>query len=65
MVDKTAAIARRMNVIEAIVKELDRQGVIDVLAQRSFDVAALAMVAEQAADGAIISSISRTPTHKM
>lgn len=54
MVDQTAAVARRMNVIDAIVSELDRQGVIDILADAAFDVAALAQVVLRAADGNVI-----------
>ncbi|MDB5688060.1 MAG: hypothetical protein JWR77_2649 [Rhizorhabdus sp.] len=45
MTDQTAATARTMKVIEAIIEEFDRQAVADLLSERNFDVPALAIAA--------------------
>jgi ABC-type branched-subunit amino acid transport system substrate-binding protein len=52
--DQTAATARTMKVIEAIIEEFDRQGVADFLSERAFDVTALAKATLRAADGDVI-----------
>jgi hypothetical protein len=54
VIDQTAATARTMKIIEAIVEEFDRQGVADLLSERAFDVTALAKAALKAADGDVI-----------
>ncbi|PDT68511.1 hypothetical protein [Bradyrhizobium sp. C9] len=54
MTDITAETARLMKVAEAIVREMDRQGVADMLADRGFKVMDLAKVVVCAADGQVI-----------
>jgi hypothetical protein len=49
--DQTAATARTMKVIEAIIEEFDRQGVADLLSKWNFNVTALAKAVLKAADG--------------
>jgi hypothetical protein len=43
-----------MKVTEAVVDELHRQGVAEVLADRGFDVLAMATVVIKAADGDVV-----------
>ncbi|WP_342723467.1 hypothetical protein AAFG07_30555 [Bradyrhizobium sp. B097] len=50
----TAETARLMKVAEAIVRELDRQGVADAVAELGFDVMEMARVVIRAADGDVI-----------
>ena len=54
MNDPTAEAARLMKVAEAIVHELDRQGVAEALADLGFNVTDLAKVVIRAADGDVI-----------
>lgn len=54
MQDPVADAARVMKVTEAIIRELDRQGVAGVLADLAFDPTALAKVAITAADGEVL-----------
>jgi hypothetical protein len=54
MTDETARMARLMKVVEAVVAELDRQGVTEVLSNLGFDPLELARVAIKAADGEVI-----------
>jgi len=49
-----AETARLMKVTEAIVRELDRQGVADALVKLRFDALELARVAIRAADGNVV-----------
>lgn len=49
-----AEAARLIKVIEAIIAELDRQGVAGVLADHAFDPTALAKAAIAAADGEVV-----------
>jgi hypothetical protein len=52
--DQTAATARTMKLIEAIVEEFVRQGVADLLSERAFSVTALDNAVLRAADGDVI-----------
>ncbi|QOZ32828.1 hypothetical protein [Bradyrhizobium sp. CCBAU 53421] len=54
MTDTTAENARLMKVAEAIVHEMDRQGVADTLADLGFQIMDLAKAAIRAADGDVI-----------
>ncbi|PAY09550.1 hypothetical protein CK489_02800 [Bradyrhizobium sp. UFLA03-84] len=54
MNDPTAEAARLMKVAEAIVYEMDRQGVADAVADLGFNVMELAKVAIRAAEGDVI-----------
>ena len=49
-----AETARLMNVTEAIVRELDRQGVADEMVKLRFNALELARVAIRAADGKVV-----------
>ncbi|WP_141339684.1 hypothetical protein [Bradyrhizobium sp. USDA 3458] len=49
-----AETARLMKVTEAIVRELDRQGVADTLVKLGFDALEMARVAIRAADGNVV-----------
>ncbi|WLA86055.1 hypothetical protein [Bradyrhizobium elkanii] len=49
-----AETARLMKVTEAIVRELDRQGVADTLVKLRFDALEMAKVAIRAADGDVV-----------
>ena len=49
-----ADTARLMRVTEAIVRELDRQGIADTLVNLKFDALELAKVAIGAADGVVV-----------
>ncbi len=59
MTDETAKAARFINVVEAVVAELDRQGVADTLADLGFDPIPLAEAVIKAADGDVIEFSSR------
>jgi sulfur carrier protein ThiS len=50
MTDQTAEVARLMKVVEAVVAELERQGVAEVLANLGFDPTEMA----KAADGDVV-----------
>jgi hypothetical protein len=54
MTDETGQTARLMKVVEAIIAELDRQGVAEALANLGFDPTALAVEILKAADGDVI-----------
>lgn len=54
MTDSTAEAARLMKVTEAIVAELDRQGVAEAVANLGFDPTEMAKVVICAADGDVI-----------
>jgi hypothetical protein len=54
MSDDVAETARLMNVIEAIILELERQGLVEALWELKFDPTELARVAIRAADGQVI-----------
>ena len=62
MSDATAETARLMKVVDAIVRELDRQGVAEALADLGFDPMELARVVVRAADGEVI-PFRRPPSH--
>ncbi|WP_375778876.1 hypothetical protein ACE103_07355 [Bradyrhizobium sp. ma5] len=62
MGDTTAEMARLMKVAEAIVHEMDRQGVADQIADLGFDLMALARAVIRAADGEVI-PFRRPPGH--
>jgi hypothetical protein len=62
MSDATAETARLMKVAEAIVHEMDRQGIADMVADHGFDVMELARVVVRAADGDVI-PFRRPPGH--
>jgi hypothetical protein len=59
MTDETAKVARLMKVTEAVVAELQRQGVAEDLANQGFDVLALATVVIKAADGDVVPILRR------
>jgi sulfur carrier protein ThiS len=54
MADSAAEMARLMKVTEAIVRELDRQGVADALADLGFDPMQMGRVVIRAADGDVV-----------
>jgi hypothetical protein len=54
MTDKSAETARLMNVVEAIVDVLERQGVHNMLADLGFDPTPMAQAVIRAADGVIL-----------
>ena len=54
MTDATAHTARLMKVAEAIVHELDRQGVAEAMADLGFQIMDLARVVIRAADGDVV-----------
>jgi hypothetical protein len=54
MNDETARVARLMKVVEAVVAELDRQGVVETLASLGFDPLDLARAVIKAADGDVV-----------
>jgi hypothetical protein len=54
MTDDTARIARLMNVCDAIIEELQRHGVADVMAGRDFRVTDLAVAVIKATDGDVV-----------
>jgi len=62
MSDATAETARLMKVVDAMVRELDRQGVAEALADLGFDPMELARVVVRAADGDVI-PFRRPPGH--
>lgn len=54
MAESAAEMARLMKVTEAIVAELERQGVAEALSNLGFDPMAMAKVVIRAADGDVI-----------
>jgi hypothetical protein len=54
MTDETVQTARLWKVAKAVVDELDRQGVADVLANLGFDPMEMAKVVIKAADGDVV-----------
>ena len=52
--DETAQSARLMKVMEALIAELDRQGVLETIDDVGFEPMALARVAIKAADGDVV-----------
>jgi hypothetical protein len=54
MSESSAETARLMNVVEAIVAELERQGVAQTLDDLSFDLMAMARAVIRAADGDVV-----------
>ena len=54
MTDEAAKTARLMNVVDALVAELDRQGLTEALVNMGFDCTALAKAAINAADGDVV-----------
>jgi hypothetical protein len=54
MTDETAETARLMKVTEAVVAELDRQGVAEAMADLGFDPTEMAKVVIKAADGDVV-----------
>ena len=59
MTDQISHTARLMKVVEVMVAELARQGVVETLADLDFDPMALAKVVIKAADGDVIDLNSR------
>ncbi|WJR75532.1 hypothetical protein [Bradyrhizobium sp. NP1] len=62
MTDSAAETARLMKVTEAIVRELDRQGVAEAVADLGFDPMELARIVIRAADGDVIPLFGSRPT---
>ena len=54
MSDETAKMARLMRATDAVIEELDRQGVTEVMANLGFDPMQLAKAVIRAADGNVI-----------
>lgn len=54
MTDSSADMARLMKVTEAIVAELERQGVADAVADLGFDPMSMARAVIRAADGDVV-----------
>jgi hypothetical protein len=61
MADEAAEAARLMNVIDALVAELDRQGLTEALVNVGFDATPLAKEAIKAADGGDVVLFPGTP----
>ena len=62
MSDNVADTARLMKVTEAIVLELERQGVAETLADLGFDPTEMARVFIRAADGDVVPLFGAPPT---
>jgi division protein CdvB (Snf7/Vps24/ESCRT-III family) len=54
MPDETAQLARLMKVVEALLAELERQGVLETMADLGLQPMELAKVAIKAADGDVV-----------
>jgi hypothetical protein len=54
MTDEIVRVARLMKVTEALVAELDRQGVAEALADLGFDPIEMAKIVIKAADGDVV-----------
>jgi hypothetical protein len=65
MRDESAKKARLMRVMDEMIKELQRQGVAEVLSNLNFDPRAMAEVMIKAADGEVVPfpSVGRTGEH--
>jgi predicted transcriptional regulator len=61
MTDQTAEAARLMKVTEAVVEELARQGVLEIMADEGFDPVEMARAVIKAADGDVV-PLKRAPT---
>jgi hypothetical protein len=61
MTDQTAEAARLMKVTEAVVEELARQGVVEIMADEGFDPVEMARAVMKAADGDVV-PLKRAPT---
>jgi hypothetical protein len=59
MTDQTAEVARLMKVTEAVVEELARQGVLEIVADYGFDPTEMAKAVIKAADGDVARSRGR------
>ncbi len=64
MTDQTAEIARLMKVAEAVVEELERQGVAEALANLGFDHIEMAQAVIKAADADVV-PFKRPPPHSL
>jgi hypothetical protein len=53
-IDETARIARLMNVCDAIIDQLQRQGIAEVMACRGFKLTEMAEAVLKAADGDVV-----------
>jgi hypothetical protein len=60
MTDQTAEAARLMKVAEAVVEELARQGVVEIMADEGFDPVEMARAVIKAADGDVV-PLKRAP----
>jgi sulfur carrier protein ThiS len=60
MTDEIVRVARLMKVTEALVAELDRQGVAEALADLGFDPIEMAKIVIKAADGDVV-PLKRSP----
>jgi hypothetical protein len=54
MTDQTAEVARLIKVAEAVVEELDRQGVLEIMADEGFNPTEMAKAVIKAADGDVV-----------
>jgi hypothetical protein len=63
MSDETAKIARLMRATDAVMEELDRQGVAEVMANLRFDPTRMAQAVIRAADGDVIRFPGRPRGH--
>ena len=63
MSDETAKMARLMRVTDAVIAELDRQGVAEVLANLGFDRTRMAQAVIRPADGDVIQFPGRLRGH--
>jgi hypothetical protein len=61
MTDQTAEAARLMKVTEAVVEELARQGLLEIMADEEFDPVEMARAVIKAADGDVV-PFKRAPT---
>jgi hypothetical protein len=59
MTQETAKLARTMKVVDAVVEELDRQGITEAMADLGFNPWALAEAVIKAADGEVTDLSSR------
>ena len=61
MTEKNAEMARLLMAAEAVVEELARQGVLEIMADEGFDPVEMATAVIKAADGDVI-PLKRAPT---
>jgi hypothetical protein len=64
MTDQTAEAARLMKVTEAVVEELARQGVVEIMADEGFDPVEMARAVIKAADGDVV-PLRRLPLDRL